>query len=93
MSFFLKRKLLFTIIIVIFLLFIGYTKVNQQLEIEKLTEDKARLEADIERLELLKQVLKEELKNIDSNEYIEEYARSRLRMIKENEMIFIVNEN
>ncbi len=93
MQFLLKRRLLLTILIIGLVVFVAYTKINQQLEMEKLIEDKARLEADISRLELLKKNLEEELKNVDSKEFIEEYARKKFRMVKENEMIFIINGN
>ncbi len=93
MQFLLKRKLLLTVLIIGLVVFVAYTKINQQLEMEKLIEDKARLEADISRLELLKKNLEEELKNVDSKEFIEEYARKKFRMVKENEMIFIINGN
>ncbi len=93
MQFLLKRRLLLTMLIIGLVVFVAYTKINQQLEMEKLIEDKARLEADISRLELLKKNLEEELKNVDSKEFIEEYARKKFRMVKENEMIFIINGN
>ncbi len=88
-----KNKLLLTFIVIGLIIFVAYTKINQQLEMEKLSEDKARLEADINRLELLKKNLEEELRNVDSKEFVEEYARKKFRMVKENEMIFIINEN
>ncbi len=93
MQFLFKRKIILTIFIIVLIVFVALTKVNQQLEMEKLSEDKARLEADIDRLELLKKNLEEELKNVDSKEFVEEYARKKFRMVKENEMIFIINEN
>ncbi len=93
MRFLLKRKILLTVLVMLLLVFVAYTKIDQQLEMERLSEDKARLEADINRLELLKKNLEEELRNVDSEGFIEEYARKKFRMVKENEMIFIISEN
>ena len=56
-----------------------------QAEQRKLQEEKKNLMAE-------KEVLRNELKNVNDRDYIEEQARIQLRMIKPGEIIYILQE-
>ena len=75
-------------IIVIFIAFIGVSAIN----IMKLTIQKNELQAKNAELLKLKEDLTSEMDFINSTEYIEQQARKELRMIKENELLFIVSD-
>ncbi len=88
-----RKKNIAILILVFVLLLVAYTKFNQQKEFQRLTKERAFYEAEISRLETLKEALEEELKNASRPEYIENIARQKLKMVKPTEMIFIVNES
>lgn len=53
---------------------------------------KAELQAQIDEQEELKQALEEKAVYVQSKEYIEELAREKLGLVKENEIIFKKDE-
>lgn len=88
-----KRKKLLIVILVLLLIIVAITKINQQIELDNLQKERARLEAEKERLELLRESLKEELSNASNPQYLESLAQKKLRMVRPDEMIFIIREN
>lgn len=94
MNYIIKRKKLFLVLLLIVLFIVAYTKISQQVEIKKLNQMKAKYNADIERLKLLKENLEEELKNIDNSDvqYLEKQARQKRRLIKPGEIIYVITE-
>ncbi len=59
-------------------------------KIYELSKEKAEMEARLEELTREKQALQDELSNVESDEYVEQQARSELRMIKEGETLYVV---
>lgn len=82
------KRFVASVIIVIFIAFIGVSAIN----IMKLTIQKNELQAKNAELLKLKEDLTSEMDFINSTEYIEQQARKELRMIKENELLFIVSD-
>ncbi|NLY73230.1 MAG: hypothetical protein GX079_06020 [Tissierellia bacterium] len=86
-----KRR--FTLIIVLLLFLIGlYTFVHQQMEMKKLKEDRIALQLEVQRLELLKANLEEELRRSGSLAYIEDVARGQLKMVMPDEMLYVIHD-
>ena len=80
------RRLVASTVIIIFIVSVGVSTIKLlQLkgERDKLAEKNAELEKT-------KEDLTAELEHIDSAEYIEQQARKTLRLIKENEILFIL---
>ena len=81
------------VIIALLLILLGaYTFVYQQLEVKKLKEDRLALQLEVQRLELLKANLEDELKRSDSLAYIEDVARGQLKMIMPDEMLYVIHD-
>ncbi len=82
------RKFVTSVIVVILIAFVGVSVFR----IVKLTNQRNELQASNAELLKLKEDLTAEFDHINSTEYIEQQARKELKMIKENELLFIVDE-
>jgi len=55
-----------------------------------LTQERARVQAQLDELEKRRSELENELLMVNSDEYVEQQARSQLHMIKPGEVLYIV---
>ena len=82
------KRFVASVIILILIASVGMSAIN----IIKLTLQRNELQAKNAELVRLKEDLTAEMDFINSAEYIEQQARKELRMIKENELLFIVED-
>lgn len=82
------KRFVASVIIVILIACVGMSGIN----IIKLTSQRNRLQEQNAELVKLKEDLTAEIEFINSAEYIEQQARKDLKMIKENELLFIVSD-
>lgn len=68
-----------------------YNLVTLSLDIYNLSQKEAEKNQKIESLENEKRRLNEKLTFVNSNDFVEKEARTKLNMKKENEQIYIVN--
>lgn len=68
-----------------------YNLVSLSLDIYNLSQKEAEKNQKIESLENEKKRLNEKLTFVNSNDFVEKEARTKLNMKKENEQIYIVN--
>lgn len=88
-----KRKVGPLVIVVIIILgFLGAFFLKTGVQIVKLQAEKEEAEARQEELLNEKENLTEELENINSDDYIERMARKDLKLIKNNELLFVLPE-
>ncbi len=80
------RRFVISVIMVIFITFIGVSA----FKIIKLKNERDLLLEKNAELIKLKEDLTQEMENINSAEYMEQQARKQLKLIKENEILFIV---
>lgn len=88
----LRRKRSIMIIALLLILLGLYTYIFQQMEMKKLKEDRISLQLEVQRLELLKANLEEELRRSGSLAYIEDVARGQLKMIMPDEMLYVIHD-
>ncbi|NLY37031.1 MAG: hypothetical protein GX046_07340 [Tissierellia bacterium] len=88
----LRRKRSIMIIALLLILLGLYTYIYQQMEMKKLKDDRVSLQLEVQRLELLKANLEEELRRSGSLAYIEDVARGQLRMIMPDEMLYVIHD-
>ena len=62
-------------------------------KIVSLLYEKSKLEDEHDRLAALKERLEQELESVNSPEYIEQQARSHLRLVKPGEILYILPES
>ena len=82
------KRFVASVIIVMVIASVGMSAIN----IIKLTIQRNELQSQNVELIKIKEDLTSELEYINSAEYIEQQARKELKMIKENELLFIVEE-
>ena len=84
-----KLNLLKLSVLVIAVLVILYFAISA-VKIVNLTIEKNRVEMENERLRNQKEDLEQKLEIVNSNEYLESLARNKLRLVKGNEILFIL---
>ena len=82
-----------TVVVLILCAIVMYNGVQLKSKISDNQAVKAELQAQIDEQEELKQALEEKSVYVQSKEYIEELAREKLGLVKENEIIFKKQEN
>ena len=81
-----RRRLIYAAIIFIIIAAVSVSA----FKIISLLHEKSRLEKERDRLTSLKERLEQELESVNSPEYIEQQARSHLRLIKPGEILYIL---
>ena len=71
------------------LIFTGISTMN----IFSLLEEKRETQAELEALRHKKEALEQELELVESDEYVEQQARSELRMIYDGEVLYVVKDD
>ncbi len=84
-----RRRLIYAAIIFVIIAAIGMSA----FKIISLLYEKSKLEKEHDRLLALKERLEQELESVNSPEYIEQQARSHLRLIKPGEILYILPDN
>ena len=82
------KRFIASVIVMILIASVGMSAIN----IIKLTIQKNELQAKNAELIKLKEDLSAEMEFINSADYIEQQARKDLKMIKENELLFIISD-
>lgn len=89
---FLKRNKIMIFIIMIFLFYISFSFISQELKFKELAAEKASYEQEIVLLQGNAKKLEEEIDKSKSPEAIEKLAREKLKMVKPNEIIYMIQE-
>ena len=82
-----RRTMLFLLIAVVI---VGTVTVRSVQRMISLTRERAMVQAQLEELEKRRSELENELLMVNSDEYVEQQARSQLHMIKPGEVLYIV---
>ena len=87
----LRHKFL-VLFIIAFSIYFVVTVINQEIMLTELKVEEVRLNQEIERLSEEKEKLELDLKASQSLDNIEKIARSKLKMVMPNEIIYIIQE-
>lgn len=90
---FLKRNKIIIVFFVIFFIYVGYTIVSNESKYKELKADEEKYNKEIAVLKEEIESLKIEIEKSQSHEMIEKIAREKLKMVKPNEIIYIIQEN
>jgi len=90
-KFFNKNKIVI-ILATIVLVYFSYIYIKQELKHDELTNDKIYYANEIDRLKVEIEELNKKIDEISTPEYIEKIARERLKMVKPDEIIYIIDE-
>lgn len=87
----LRHKFLILFIIAFSIYFV-ITIINQEILLRELKVEEVRLNQEIEKLSEEKDKLERDLKESQSLDNIEKIARSKLKMVMPNEIIYVIQE-
>ena len=86
-----NRRIVMAVLFVLLLTIVGLLGKNIKGYVE-LTNQKAAAEEKLEALQNEKGALEEELEQVNSDEYVEQQARSELKMIRPGETLYLLND-
>lgn len=89
---FIKRNRFFMALVMLFSLYIGTTLIRQEFKIHELSQEERLVKSQIEVLDGEIGVLNEDLKASQSLEFTERVAREKLKMVKPDEIVYILKE-
>ena len=76
----------------VFLLAAAAVVAASAMNVFELQRSKAEAQAQLDDLDNTKGALEEELAQVESDEYVEQQARSELRMIKDGEVLYVIRD-
>ena len=81
------------LVCLVFIFYISYIVFIQEMKSIELDKELAEKRMEIEKLQETVERLEIELERTEDLDYIEKLARERLRMVKPNELIYIIKED
>lgn len=84
-----KRKFIRNIILILALIYVVFTLINQQQTLNKYAQNSEDLAQEIEEQKNYKEELAKKQSDINSKEFIEETAREMLDMYLPNEKVYV----
>lgn len=90
---FLRRNKIIIVFFIIFFIYIGYTIFSNETKYKELKAEENNYNKEIEALKEEIESLKIEIEKSQSHETIEKIAREKLKMVKPNEIIYIIQDN
>jgi cell division protein FtsL len=90
---FLKRNRYMVLLSIVFAVYVSTALINQELQYRKLLAEEAAYLTEIENLNEEIERLESRLENNQDPQAIEKIAREKLKMVKPNEIIYIIQEN
>ena len=88
--FFIKRHKIILVLMCIIIGYFGFLFIDQELKIKELKREENQLEEKIQAIECKIEDVEEEIDKSDTTEFIEKEAREKLKMVKENEIIYMI---
>ncbi len=87
-----KRNKYLILFLVVFLSYVGYSVVQTEIKIQELRAKETTLKEELMKLTEEKESLTQQLEESKSLESIERIAREKLKMVKTNEVIYIIQD-
>lgn len=79
-------------LVVLFLIYIGAIFVRQEVSIRQLKAEEIQVKAQLSSLNEEIQLLQEDLEASQSLSYVEKIAREKLKMVKPDEVVYVLKE-
>lgn len=88
----LSRNKYLILFLVVFMGYVGYSVFNTEIRIHELKAKETALQDELKKLSVEKEQLLKDLEESRSLESIERIAREKLKMVKPNEVIYVIKE-
>jgi len=89
---FFRRNQITFVLIVVFLGYVSMTLVRQEIKLRELRYEESNLLSEVEKLNEDIVELEVELEESGDIAYVEKIAREKLKMVKSNEIIYIIQD-
>lgn len=89
---FFKRNRISIIMTLIVVSYLSIVLINQQIKLHELKKEEAKTLSRIRELETIKGELEKKIEQGDDLDFIEKVAREKLKMVKPNEIIYIIQD-
>ncbi len=89
---FLKRNKIAIIVLTCLLLYLSITIVNQEIKLRDLQIEGDQLQSELDELSKEVSEIEKKVEEGTSLEFIEKTAREKLKMVKQNEIIYIIQD-
>lgn len=83
------KKLFRKVLIIVFVIYVSVTLINQQLTIMRMEDRKAELNEQIQEAKAETEKLNKQLEEASSDAYVEQIAREKLGLIKDGDIIYV----
>ena len=83
----------FLVLCILFIVYITYIMIIQELKNIELEKELAMYQKELDELHVMVEDLADELGKTKDLDYIEKLAREKLKMVKPNEIMYIINED
>lgn len=83
------QKLLSTLLVTCVFVYFAYVLIDQEIQLQRLSEEIELYQAQLDEANMKTEELKETKKIINTDEYIENYAREKLGLVMPYETIFV----
>jgi len=90
---FLKRNKIIIVFFIIFFVYIGYAVISNESKYKELKDEEESYNKEIVVLREEIESLKIEIEKSQSHEMVEKIAREKLKMVKPNEIIYIIQDS
>ncbi|RKD20925.1 cell division protein FtsL [Caminicella sporogenes DSM 14501] len=90
---FLKRNRIHIIICLILFIYLSITMIKQEIKIRELKNEEKQALKQVNELKMKIKDMKKNIEKSDSKEFVEKVAREKLKMVKPNEIIYIIQDN
>lgn len=89
----LSRNKYLILFLIVFMGYVSYSVFNTEIRIHELKAKEAALQDELQKLSVEKEQLLKDLEESRSLESIERIAREKLKMVKPNEVIYVIKED
>jgi cell division protein FtsL len=89
---FFKRNKIGLILIGILIAYLSITMINQQIKLNQLMKEEKQAQERVEELKQKVSEMKKLIEESENPEFIEKIAREKLKMVKQNEIIYIIQD-
>ena len=83
------KKLLSTLLVTCVFVYFAYVLIDQEIQLQRLSEEIGLYQVKLDEANMKTEELKETKKIINTDEYIENYAREKLGLVMPYETIFV----
>ena len=89
---FIRRNQITFVLVILFTAYVGVTWIKQEVVLRELRYENTILQEEMDGIDVEIAKLEEEIEESSDIDYVEKIAREKLKMVKSNEIIYIIQD-